>query len=73
MLSAIPNTLDRNVNIVNYKFGCYCSDGCSVLNMGLVSFPYIKSMFPLSCTFQLYIFILLIGFIQKMDINFEWT
>jgi len=49
----MPNTLDRNVNIVNYAFGCYCSEGCSVLNMVLVSFPHLKSMFPLSCSFHL--------------------
>ena len=42
---------DRNVNIVNCTLGCYCSDGCSVLNMVLVSFPHIKSMFPFSCSF----------------------
>jgi hypothetical protein len=39
---------NRNVNIVNYVYGCYCSEGCSVSSMVLVSFPHRKSMFPLS-------------------------
>ena len=26
---SVPNTLDRNVNFVNYMFACYCSDGWS--------------------------------------------
>jgi hypothetical protein len=36
-----------------FTFGCYFYDVCSVSNMVLVSVPYRKSMFALSCTFQL--------------------